>query len=227
MIPHYLKTTNCPYELYADPTMGVYSALGMGKTLDLGFRKPEYIQQAAWKSVVSSVWQGLSWKHGGFATKGGDFWQVGSEWLFQKTVEKGGEGSSGSGKRRWEVKWCHRMQNTRDHAELPEIRRVLGLDAASEVISMRYEHRVTTEPSIISTSSGGEKSNKDGVITSRSNSVKFPRRLSWRGRSHSLYGSLKGKTKRDSSAGGYEKLLEDEGLMETPLPRRDSSIEVL
>jgi len=119
------------------------------------------------------------------------------------------------------------MQNTRDHAELPEIRRVLGLDAASEVISMRYEHLVTTEPSIISTSWDGEKSNKDGVITSRSNSVKFPRKLSWRSRSHSLTGSLKGKTKRDSSAGGYEKLLEDEGLMETPLPRRDSSIEVL
>jgi len=227
MIPHYLKTTNCPYKLYADPTKGVYSALGMGKTLDLGSRKPEYIQQAAWKSVVSSVWQGVSWKHGGFATKGGDFWQVGGEWLFQKVVEKGGEDPSGSGEEKWEVKWYHRMQNTRDHAELPEIRRVLGLDAAGEVISIRYEQLATTEPSILSTSSDGEKSNKDRVITSRGNSVKFLRKPSWRSRSHTLTGSLKRKAIRDSSAGGYEMLPEDERPMETLLLRKDSSIEVL
>ena len=26
------------------------------------------------------------------------------------------------------ITWCHRMKNTRDHAELPELREVLGLD---------------------------------------------------------------------------------------------------
>lgn len=26
------------------------------------------------------------------------------------------------------VTWCHRMRNTRDHAEVPEVREVLGLD---------------------------------------------------------------------------------------------------
>ena len=43
---------------------------------------------------------------------GGDFKQVGGEFLFQ------------NGK----VTWCHRMKNTRDHAELPLVRQQLGLD---------------------------------------------------------------------------------------------------
>ena len=43
---------------------------------------------------------------------GGDFRQVGGEFLFQ------------NGK----VTWCHRMRSTRDHAEFPVIRQQLGLD---------------------------------------------------------------------------------------------------
>ena len=43
---------------------------------------------------------------------GGDFKQVGGEFLFQ------------NGK----VTWCHRMKNTRDHAEVPLVRQQLGLD---------------------------------------------------------------------------------------------------
>ncbi|RAL58798.1 hypothetical protein DID88_009108 [Monilinia fructigena] len=30
------------------------------------------------------------------------------------------------------VTWCHRMKNTRDHAEIPEIREVLGFDEIVE-----------------------------------------------------------------------------------------------
>lgn len=44
--------------------------------------------------------------------KGGDFYQVGGEFLFENE----------------RVTWCHRMKNTRDHAEIPEMRKVLGLD---------------------------------------------------------------------------------------------------
>lgn len=43
---------------------------------------------------------------------GGDFKQVGGEFLFQE------------GK----VTWCHRMRSTRDHAELPIVREQLGMD---------------------------------------------------------------------------------------------------
>jgi len=206
MIPHYLKTTNCPYELYADPTKGVYSALGMGRTLDLGSRKPGYVQQTAWKSVMSSVWQGLSWNHGGFATKGGDFWQVGGEWLFHKTVGVGKSDSLGLGEGRWEVKWCHRMQNTRDHAELPEIRRVLGLNAVGNSMSLSYVQHATVESSTSRTPSDAERSYQDSMTRSGSNSVRSARKPGWRTRSHSLTGSLKGRAKRDNSAVGYESL---------------------
>ena len=47
--------------------------------------------------------------HGAF--QGGDYRQVGGEFVFENE----------------EVTWCHRMRNTRDHAELEEVRQVLGL----------------------------------------------------------------------------------------------------
>ena len=48
--------------------------------------------------------------------KGGDFWQVGGEFI----IESG------------EVTWCRRMRNTRDHAEMPEIKRLLGVELEPE-----------------------------------------------------------------------------------------------
>ena len=44
--------------------------------------------------------------------KGGDYWQVGGEFLFENG----------------QVTWCHRMKNTRDHAALSDLRKKLGLD---------------------------------------------------------------------------------------------------
>ena len=48
---------------------------------------------------------------------GGDFWQVGGEFLF---------GSDGT------VRWCHRMRNTRDHAELDQLRKELQMSGEPE-----------------------------------------------------------------------------------------------
>ena len=59
---------------------------------------------------MSSFTQGL--KSGRNMLSGGDFKQVGGEFLFQ------------DGK----VIWCHRMRSTRDHAEVPIVRQHLGLD---------------------------------------------------------------------------------------------------
>lgn len=47
--------------------------------------------------------------------KGGDSWQVGGEFLFVKKGEN------------WEVEWCHRMKTTRDHTEMGELKKVLGV----------------------------------------------------------------------------------------------------
>lgn len=97
--------------------------------------------------------------------KGGDMQQVGGEFLFEP-VEKAtpicspdvdagekrlGEGETGvngylggtgfvEAKR---VVWCHRMRNTRDHAELPEVREVLGLDVEGEEMGGGNKRRWT------------------------------------------------------------------------------------
>jgi len=83
-----------------------------------------------------SVVQGLKQIRHGRVTHAGDMQQVGGEFLFEPTalVENGGlhetpvtspAGEDGEEKK---VTWCHRMRNTRDHAEIPEVREILGLE---------------------------------------------------------------------------------------------------
>ncbi|KAA6407693.1 MAG: hypothetical protein FRX48_08531 [Lasallia pustulata] len=110
LISMYRQTTTCPFPIYADPTRKLYDILGMTRTLDLGPKSPEYMQKTLLSVMVGSFFQGL--KSGRGATKGGDYRQVGGEFLFE------------DGK----VMWGHRMRNTRDHTELPMLRKVLGLD---------------------------------------------------------------------------------------------------
>lgn len=111
LIPTYTELTSSPYPIYADPSRRLYSQLGMAKTLSLGKKDPEYIQHSlmvgAWQSIV----QGLKRVGEGDVLKAGDMRQVGGEFL----VEGG------------KVSWCHRMRNTRDHAEISELRSVLGI----------------------------------------------------------------------------------------------------
>ena len=81
----------------------------MTSTLNLG-KTPEYMQRSMLSMVFSSFIQEL--KSGRNMLSGGDFRQVGGEFVFH------------NGK----VTWCRRMRNTRDHAEIPLIRQQLGLD---------------------------------------------------------------------------------------------------
>ncbi|KAL9026883.1 MAG: hypothetical protein Q9196_004518 [Gyalolechia fulgens] len=112
LIPTYQRGTECPYPIYADPSKNLYAQLGMIRTLSLGPKSPEYMQYSLPSAVVRAIYQTIKAGRGAF--KGGNYWQVGGEFLF----EDGG------------VSWCHRMQNTRDHTEIPETRRLLGLDGA-------------------------------------------------------------------------------------------------
>ncbi|KAL9125459.1 MAG: hypothetical protein Q9217_005344 [Psora testacea] len=110
LIPMYEKTTNCAFPVYADPSKKLYDILGMIRTLNLGKKSPEYMQESMLRAVLRSIYQEL--RAGRNMLSGGDFWQVGGEFLFE-------EG---------QVSWCHRMRNTRDHAEIGETRKQLGLD---------------------------------------------------------------------------------------------------
>jgi hypothetical protein len=137
--------TSCPFPVYADPTKKLYNELGMLRTLNLGER-PEYQRRDLMSLMMGSFVQSIKQLKSGKAFQGGDYQQVGGEFMFEpvnmstpigstedEQKELGGrnglEGMLENGyveeKR---VTWCHRMRNTRDHAEIPEVREVLGLD---------------------------------------------------------------------------------------------------
>jgi hypothetical protein len=138
----YQAETNCPFPIYTDPTKKLYDELGMMRTLNLGHR-PEYQRKELLTIMMASFVQSLKMMKGGMALKGGDMQQVGGEFLFEPVEEEESPGPSplnsekqlGSGYTEVEkrVTWCHRMRNTRDHAEIPEIREVLGLEPLDEV----------------------------------------------------------------------------------------------
>lgn len=100
--------------------------------------RPEYQRSNAVSLTIRSLFQNLRQIPIGDALSGGDMRQVGGEFLFEPIYEESKDSQSpdtfvpdgrwnkryGAGKKR--VTWCHRMKNTRDHAELPEVREVLG-----------------------------------------------------------------------------------------------------
>jgi hypothetical protein len=119
--------------------------LGMARTLRLGKKDPDYIQHNLVAGMVKSIAQGLKRIGSGDAMQAGDMKQVGGEFLFE--VNGGGNSLSNSksgngGLRKLEVSWCHRMKNTRDHAELSELQSILGLDKVEG-----EERRRRSEPS--------------------------------------------------------------------------------
>lgn len=147
LISMYASETHCPFPIYADPTKRLYNALGMLRTLNLGTR-PEYQRRGTVKGMWESVRQGISNLKGGKALHGLDWHQVGGEFLFEpvnmstpivspadEENKQLGGAVSGNSKLGYadgcaeekRITWCHRMKNTRDHAELPELREVLGL----------------------------------------------------------------------------------------------------
>jgi hypothetical protein len=105
----------------------------MTKTLSLGNKDPDYIQHTLVSGMVKSIAQGLKRIGSGDVMQAGDFRQVGGEFLFE--VAGGGTGfskakSGNKALNTLEVTWCHRMKNTRDHAELPVLKKMLGLEQA-------------------------------------------------------------------------------------------------
>lgn len=122
----YTAATNCPFPIYAEPTRKIYDHLGMTRTYDLG-TKPAYMQTNVLINSVQSIFQGLS--TGRKALRGGDFKQVGGEFLFENG----------------ECTWVHRMKTTRGHAEVSELRTLLGLDDRRPPMRKRWSHGIKSE----------------------------------------------------------------------------------
>ncbi|KAI1380905.1 AhpC/TSA antioxidant enzyme-domain-containing protein [Hypoxylon crocopeplum] len=160
LINSYIQETGCPFPVYADPTRRLYDELGMVRTLAMGSR-PAYLQgKSVAHTVVSGVVQGLKQVKSGLVMKMGDQRQVGGEFLFEPATltldspistppseeDKKLEATSKDGKpgddedpkvEEKRVTWCHRMRTTRDHAEMPELIEVLGLDGIDAPIKDR------------------------------------------------------------------------------------------
>ena len=120
----YMRATGCPFPIYTDPSRRLYSILGLTRTLSLGSNAPNYIHHSLMVLILKAIAQGLRRIWAGDMLKGGDLKQVGGEFLFETAALGKGQGDVGV-----QVTWCHRMKNTRDHAEVPIIRHVLGLDS--------------------------------------------------------------------------------------------------
>jgi hypothetical protein len=119
----YTEATSCPFPIYADPTRKLYDLLGMTRTLQLG-AKPEYIHTNLLINSVQAFFQSLG--TGKNALKGGDFRQVGGEFLFENG----------------ECTWVHRMKNTRGHSEVVDLRDLLGLDGTRPPMRKRWSHGI-------------------------------------------------------------------------------------
>ncbi len=108
----YAEASGTRFPLYTDPQRALYGALDMQRTLALGSR-PQYIKRHLLVSSAVGMVQALRQIPKGLTLSGGDQKQVGGEFLVE-----GGK----------VVKWCHRMRNTRDHAEVGVLRGVLGME---------------------------------------------------------------------------------------------------
>ncbi|KAF2867586.1 AhpC/TSA antioxidant enzyme-domain-containing protein [Massariosphaeria phaeospora] len=147
LIPMYAEATNCPFQIYADPTRKLYDYLHMTRTFDLG-SKPGYIHSNLLITSVQSIIQGL--KTGNKALKGGDFKQVGGEFLFENG----------------QCVRVHRMRNTRDHLEVEQVRVLLGLDGVKPPLRKRWSH------SIKHMKEGRTRSSSWGRVRSKSRGAK-------------------------------------------------------
>lgn len=88
----------------------------MTSNLAMGSHKPEYMQQSLVGVIGAGMWNVLRSGKKAIMGEGGNQSQNGGEWLWEKKA--GGE---------WELQWCKRMRHTRDHAEVKELKTVLGM----------------------------------------------------------------------------------------------------
>ena len=145
----YAKETACSFPVYADPSRKLYDLLGMTKTLALGPKQPQYMRRSLLQAMVASFFQELS--SGTKMLRGGDFRQVGGEFIFD-------EGKA---------IWCHRMRNTRDHAEIPKLQQVLGSPTKTEEPAVARRRRSLGVGRVINRMSGDWSRRADPKLSNK------------------------------------------------------------
>lgn len=112
----------------------------MQRSLSLGRKGPDYIQHTLAAGMMKSIVQGVRRIGAGDVMKAGDMRQNGGEFVLEvsgadqrsNNVEIAGETKGNRGLGNVQVMFCHRMQNSRDHTEIPQLARLLGVNKADE-----------------------------------------------------------------------------------------------
>ncbi|KAJ9626896.1 hypothetical protein H2203_003352 [Taxawa tesnikishii (nom. ined.)] len=113
LIPHYKAVTECPFPIFADPSRKLFKRLGMSWSLDIGSKRPEYMKEISPPAWLLEQIRQVSKTRGMKKFKGGNWLQIGGEFLFQNG----------------QVIWCHRMKNYRGHAEIQVLKQLLEIES--------------------------------------------------------------------------------------------------
>ncbi|GAB7353832.1 hypothetical protein MBLNU459_g4202t3 [Dothideomycetes sp. NU459] len=109
LIPNYMKMTDCPYEIYADPSRSTYTALGLSVNEIATEGVPKYVQRYSTTSVFKAILIGLGLAVRAKNTAAGNKSQNGGELIWV------------DGK----LQFIHRMRHTNDHLEVDQLDYVL------------------------------------------------------------------------------------------------------
>lgn len=121
LIKFYAKETEAKYPIFADPSQDLFKKFGLARTVSAG-KKPDYIPYGYWAGF--RVFFATLAKAGKSALKAGDVKQVGGEYYLLNEFTDDVRFLLGPGLK---CTWGHRMSTTRDHTEIVELRKVVGL----------------------------------------------------------------------------------------------------
>ena len=110
LIQNYTKMTDCPYEVYADPSRSTYATLGFSVNETAAPEVPKYVRKYSTTSIFKAILISL-----GLAAK-------------TKSISAGKKSQNG-GELIWvdgKLQYIHRMRHTNDHLEVDQLDFLLG-----------------------------------------------------------------------------------------------------
>ena len=119
---------DCPYPIYSDRSKHVYTALGMTlRTFNPGpaADKGAYIKHSMTGNIVQGFVSGMALP----LKAPGDQMQIGGEFVLGPGLE---------------VKFCHRMKSTRDHALIEDVLASVDIDVAKEIEALQPTPMIAT-----------------------------------------------------------------------------------
>lgn len=105
LIQNYMKMTDCPFDVYADPSRLTYTTLGLSVNETAAPEVPQYVKKYSTTSIIKAILISL-----GLAAK-------------TKSISAGKKSQNG-GELIWvdgKIQYIHRMKHTNDHLEVDQL----------------------------------------------------------------------------------------------------------